>query len=261
MPEVVTILALLEDTRLIGQRGLLQDDYEWPDEWRLEAADRHRGLATLCDDDAELALLIAAAWERADPGCRAVGAVRAAQNLGAAMVGQPRGPARGRQEAARDAAGALSPGDEGGRQAVPRARAHRPCPRRARPGRSLPTSMSAMTWLATATCMIRTPPSPWKTTRSSSRKARASSPCGDARAAPTTASPAWLSPSRGHCRATGPASVSPVRRAAAGTGQCRGRDADDRYRSEVRPGAARADAGAALPGELAGRPAGANRVR
>lgn len=67
VPEVVTILALLEDTRLIGQRGLLQDDYEWPDEWRLEAADRHRGLATLCADDAELALLVAAAWERADP--------------------------------------------------------------------------------------------------------------------------------------------------------------------------------------------------
>ena len=67
VPEVVTILALLEDTRLIGQRGLLQDDYGWPDEWRLEAADRHRGLATLCADDAELALLIAAAWERADP--------------------------------------------------------------------------------------------------------------------------------------------------------------------------------------------------
>lgn len=67
VPEVVTILALLEDTRLIGQRGLLQDDYEWPDEWRLEAADRHRGLATLCADDAEFVLLIAAAWERADP--------------------------------------------------------------------------------------------------------------------------------------------------------------------------------------------------
>ena len=67
VPEVVTILALLEDTRLIGQRGLLQDDYEWPDEWRLEAADRHRGLATLCADDAELALLVAAAWEHADP--------------------------------------------------------------------------------------------------------------------------------------------------------------------------------------------------
>jgi HrpA-like RNA helicase/ribosomal protein S1 len=66
-PEVVTVLALLEDTRLIGQRGLLQDDYEWPDEWRLEASDRHRGLATLCEDDAELVLLIAAAWDRADP--------------------------------------------------------------------------------------------------------------------------------------------------------------------------------------------------
>ena len=68
VPEVATILALLEDTRLIGQRGLLLDDYDWPDEWRLEAADRHRGLATLCADDAELVLLVAAAWERADPG-------------------------------------------------------------------------------------------------------------------------------------------------------------------------------------------------
>lgn len=68
VPEVATILALLEDTRLVGQRGLLLDDYEWPDEWRVEAADRHRGLATLCADDAELALLAAAAWERADPG-------------------------------------------------------------------------------------------------------------------------------------------------------------------------------------------------
>jgi HrpA-like RNA helicase/predicted RNA-binding protein with RPS1 domain len=67
VPEVVTILALLEDVRLIGQRGLLQDDYEWPDEWRLEASDRHRGLATLCEDDAELVLVTAAAWERADP--------------------------------------------------------------------------------------------------------------------------------------------------------------------------------------------------
>ncbi|MBQ1065215.1 DEAD/DEAH box helicase [Micromonospora sp. D75] len=67
VPEVATVLALLEDTRLVGRRGLLQDDPEWPDEWRLEAADRHRGLASLCADDAELVLLIAAAWDRADP--------------------------------------------------------------------------------------------------------------------------------------------------------------------------------------------------
>lgn len=67
VPEVTTILALLDDTRLIGQRGLLLDDFDWPDDWRLEAADRHRGLASLCADDAELVLLIAAAWERADP--------------------------------------------------------------------------------------------------------------------------------------------------------------------------------------------------
>ena len=67
VPEVTTVLSLLDDTRLIGQRGLLLDDFDWPDDWRLEAAERHRGLASLCADDAELVLLIAAAWERADP--------------------------------------------------------------------------------------------------------------------------------------------------------------------------------------------------
>lgn len=66
VPEVATILSLLEDTRLIDKSGLLQDDHEWPDEWRLEAAERHRALAATCSDDAELVLLIAAAWERAD---------------------------------------------------------------------------------------------------------------------------------------------------------------------------------------------------
>lgn len=66
VPEVVTILSLLEDTRLIGKNALLQDDHEWPDEWRLEAAERHRALAAICGDDAELVLLIAAAWEQAD---------------------------------------------------------------------------------------------------------------------------------------------------------------------------------------------------
>ncbi|MCA1606374.1 MAG: hypothetical protein LC775_13090, partial [Acidobacteria bacterium] len=67
VPEVSTILSLLEDTRLIGRKCLLQDDYEWPDEWRVEAANRHRGLASLAEDDAHLALLICGAWERADP--------------------------------------------------------------------------------------------------------------------------------------------------------------------------------------------------
>lgn len=67
VPEVATVIALLEDTRLIGQRGLLLDDYDWPDDWRLEAAERHRGLATLCEDEAELVLLISAAWEWSDP--------------------------------------------------------------------------------------------------------------------------------------------------------------------------------------------------
>ncbi len=66
VPEVATVLALLEDKRLIGKRALLQDDYEWPDEWRLEAAERHRAVANVCEDDAHLVLLIAAAWERAD---------------------------------------------------------------------------------------------------------------------------------------------------------------------------------------------------
>lgn len=66
VPEVVTILALLEDARLIGDRFLLHDDREWPDEWRLEAAIRHRALADVCEDEAHLALLIMAAWERVD---------------------------------------------------------------------------------------------------------------------------------------------------------------------------------------------------
>ncbi len=66
VPEVVTILALLENERLVGQKGLLVDDYDWPVEWRLEAARRHRGLASLAEDDAELVMLICAGWERAD---------------------------------------------------------------------------------------------------------------------------------------------------------------------------------------------------
>lgn len=67
VPEVVTAIALLEDTRLIGPRGLLMDDFDWPDDWRLEAAERHRGLATLCADEAELVLLTTAVWEWSDP--------------------------------------------------------------------------------------------------------------------------------------------------------------------------------------------------
>jgi len=66
VPEVTTILALLENERLVGQEALLVDDYDWPPEWRLEAARRHRGLASLAEDDAHLALLICAGWERAD---------------------------------------------------------------------------------------------------------------------------------------------------------------------------------------------------
>lgn len=67
VPEVVTILALLEDARLIGRDALLLSDFDWPDEWRVEAAERHRGLASLCEDEADLVLQICASWERADP--------------------------------------------------------------------------------------------------------------------------------------------------------------------------------------------------
>lgn len=67
VPEVVTILALLEDARLVGRDSLLLSDFDWPDEWRVEAAERHRGLASLCEDEADLVLQICASWERADP--------------------------------------------------------------------------------------------------------------------------------------------------------------------------------------------------
>lgn len=67
VPEVATILALLNETRLTAANGLLLDDPRWPDEWRYEAAERHRALASACQDDAELVLQITAGWERADP--------------------------------------------------------------------------------------------------------------------------------------------------------------------------------------------------
>jgi HrpA-like RNA helicase/predicted RNA-binding protein YlqC (UPF0109 family) len=65
VPEVVTILSLLKDA-LIGSKGFLLDAFDWPDEWRLEAAERHRALASGCQDDAELALQVMSVWERAD---------------------------------------------------------------------------------------------------------------------------------------------------------------------------------------------------
>lgn len=67
VPEVATVISLLGDNRLVGNESLLQDTFEWPDEWRLEAAGSHRALAGLAEDEAHLALLIMAAWERADP--------------------------------------------------------------------------------------------------------------------------------------------------------------------------------------------------
>lgn len=67
VPEVATVISLLGDNRLVGNESLLQDTFEWPDEWRLEAAGSHRALAGLAEDEAHLAMLIMAAWERADP--------------------------------------------------------------------------------------------------------------------------------------------------------------------------------------------------
>lgn len=68
VPEVATVISLLGENRLVGPDSLLQDTFEWPDEWRLEAASSHRALASLAEDEAHLALLVMAAWERADPG-------------------------------------------------------------------------------------------------------------------------------------------------------------------------------------------------
>jgi HrpA-like RNA helicase len=68
VPEVVTVLKLLDGVSLVGRNGLLLDAQDWPDEWRLEASQRHRALASGCQDDAELALQVMAVWERAAPG-------------------------------------------------------------------------------------------------------------------------------------------------------------------------------------------------
>lgn len=67
VPEVVTILSLLKDA-MVGPKGLLLDAFDWPDEWRFEAAERHRALASGCQDDAELAVQVMSVWERADHG-------------------------------------------------------------------------------------------------------------------------------------------------------------------------------------------------
>ena len=66
-PEVATILALLHERPLTGTSAVLMDRPEWPDEWRFEAATRHRALASACEDDAEMVLQLCAGWERADP--------------------------------------------------------------------------------------------------------------------------------------------------------------------------------------------------
>jgi predicted RNA-binding protein YlqC (UPF0109 family) len=67
VPEVTTLLALMEDQSLSGARGLLADSEDWPPEWRLEAVERHDAIYSACEDDAEAVLQIVSAWERSDP--------------------------------------------------------------------------------------------------------------------------------------------------------------------------------------------------
>lgn len=67
VPEVATALGLLHETYLVGNNSLLLDRPDWPEEWKLEASQRHQALADVCEDDVELVLQICAAWERADP--------------------------------------------------------------------------------------------------------------------------------------------------------------------------------------------------
>ena len=67
VPEVATILKLLDNTSLVRHNGLLLSAPEWPSEWQLEAAERHMALASGCSDDAELVLQVMAVWERCDP--------------------------------------------------------------------------------------------------------------------------------------------------------------------------------------------------
>ncbi len=67
VPEVATIVKLLNRTTLVGPKGILISDPAWPAEWQLEAAERHRAIAAGCSDDAELVLQVMAIWERFDP--------------------------------------------------------------------------------------------------------------------------------------------------------------------------------------------------
>ena len=67
VPEVATILELLDNTNMIRYNGLLLSSPDWPAEWQLEAAERHFALASGCSDDAELVLHVMTVWERCDP--------------------------------------------------------------------------------------------------------------------------------------------------------------------------------------------------
>jgi HrpA-like RNA helicase len=92
VPEVATILALLNGTNLVSTNGLLLTDEAWPDEWRLEAAERHRTLASACEDDAELVLQVVAGWERADTATPPWDPSAARGEMGRTVVGQPGHP-------------------------------------------------------------------------------------------------------------------------------------------------------------------------
>jgi len=68
VPEVVMGLAALDGQRLLGPAGLLHYDKSWPAAWRVEAAERHRALATGCRDDLQLAIRALALAQRDGAG-------------------------------------------------------------------------------------------------------------------------------------------------------------------------------------------------
>lgn len=75
VPEVASAAYLLERHALRGEakgpaRILLLRSRQWPASWRIEAGHRHTQLGIGCQDDLDLVLRIAAAWDLADPNVR-----------------------------------------------------------------------------------------------------------------------------------------------------------------------------------------------
>jgi HrpA-like RNA helicase len=71
VPEVVTAVTLLEGTRLTGNAAegrecLFLDNRRWSDDWRGEAHWRHDALFGGCQDDLDVVLRVATAWEYVD---------------------------------------------------------------------------------------------------------------------------------------------------------------------------------------------------